>query len=47
MRSRIFKNDLSDFHKVTKTVLRETLPKCNPKATVYRDRKSNDKSEFN
>ena len=40
-------NGLSDFHKVTMTILGETITEGNPKAIVYRDYKSFDKNKFN
>ena len=46
MRLRIFKNVLSNFHKITKAVLRETIPRGNPKTIVYSDHKLNDKNKL-
>ena len=40
-------NGLSDFHKVTMTILGETITEGNPKSIVYRDYKSFDKNKFN
>ena len=40
-------NGLSDFHKVTMTILGESIPEGNPKTIVYRDFKSFGKNKFN
>ena len=47
MRSETFGNGLSDFHKVTTTMLRKIIPKGNPKSILYRDYKSFDPNKFN
>ena len=47
MRSETFGNGLSDFHKVTTTMLRKIIPKGNPKSILYRDYKSFDRNKFN
>ena len=37
---------LSDFHKMTVTVMRTTFPKCEPQVIKYRDRSKFDNSNF-
>ena len=46
MKSTTFENGMSDFHKLTTTILRKTISKGNAKKIFYRDYKAFDHNSF-
>ena len=46
MKSMTFKTGMSDFHKLTTTILRKTISKGNAKKIFYRDYKAFNRNTF-
>ena len=45
-KSSVFETGLSDFHKLTITVLKQYFPKLKPKVVNYRDHQNSQNNEF-